>query len=381
MVGFVLTTLLLSACEFMSYSDFGPDAYDGALLWEEVNSDAEWENRYDHAATVFNGQIWLFGGYNPGRFSGDTYLEDVWKSGDGESWDLVLEKAPWNGRRGHQVVSFNDGTGEALYLIGGFEVDESSGYRQYTNDVWKSSDGADWEQIKARTEPLTDSIADWTPRMEHSCQVINRDGTDYIYLFAGRTMQEHLDGRFATVYFNDVWRSRNGKDWEAVGNNDFGIRGDQAFALNPHTGRMYIQGGTHGFTFTPPAGTTHPIENWQYLWYSDDGEKWEAVNDTSTFDQSLLWRSSHQMLWYRDVLWGLPGKTVSNEHYQFAQPEYFPIWRYEEFNQWSVDSYGAAFDPRHGYAALVFEDKIWILGGFTSNSGQDNDVWTGEIKP
>jgi hypothetical protein len=234
--------------------------------------------------------------------------------------------------------------------------------------------------VKERTEPVQDSLEDWLPRMEHSCAVKNIDGIEYIYLVAGRTMQDDIDGRFATIYHNDVWRSQDAVNWERLSNNDYGIRGDQALAINAATGRMYMQGGTHGFTFTPDTGSTHPIDKWEYLWYSDDGEEWVPTNDTSSFDQSLLWRSSHQLIYYKNSLWGFPGKTLSNEHYLFAKSQYYSIWRFHENGEWEVDSYGAAFDPRHGYSCFEFDDKVWILGGFTSNNGQVNEVWFGEIK-
>jgi hypothetical protein len=371
---------LFSACRLQSYSDFEPDLYDGEFTWKEVSTDADWCNRFDHAAVSFKDKMWIIGGYNPGIISGDTYLEDVWSSEDGANWDLVNENAPWHGRRGHQVVNFNDGTGEALFLIGGFEVDESTGYRQYTNDVWKSSNGKDWQQIKENREPPVDSLYDWYPRMEHSCFVKEIDNKDYIYLVAGRSMRDSIDGRFSMMYHNDVWRSENAIEWERLDNTDYGIRGDQAYAINPNTGRMYIQGGTHGYVFSSENFSTHPIEKWEYLWYSDDGINWIAENDTSAMDQTLLWRSSHKMIHYKDAIWAFPGKTTSNEHYLFAKPDHYPIWRYGDNEEWSVDSYGAAFDPRHGYECVVFKDKVWILGGFTSNMGQSNDVWSGEIK-
>lgn len=79
--------------------------------------------------------MWVTGGYNPGQISGDTYYEDVWSSTDGKSWELVTNNAPWLGRRSHQLVNFDDGSGEAMYLIGGFSVNEETGYRQFNNDV------------------------------------------------------------------------------------------------------------------------------------------------------------------------------------------------------------------------------------------------------
>lgn len=372
--------VFLASCEFMSYEEYEFEPYDGAISWTKLVKHAEWGNRFDHAAVSFNGKLWILGGYNPGQTFGDTYYEDVWSSSNGENWELVTDNAPWHGRRGHEVVVFNDGSGEAMFLIGGFMVNEETGYRQYANDVWKSADGKNWQEVKPTEFPPRDSLYQWYPRMEHSCVVKTMNGKDYIYLVAGRSMQDSIDGRFSTIYHNDVWRTPNGKDWERIDNNDYGIRGDQALTINPVTGRMFLQGGTHGFVFTSQNFGTHPVENWQYLWYSDDGKNWIALNDTATWDQGLLWRSSHHLVYMDKSVWSFPGKTTSNVHYHFTEPGQFPIWRLHDDGTWEADSYGVAFDPRHGYGCVIHDNKIWILGGFTSNSGQANDVWVGEIR-
>ncbi len=142
--------------------------------------------------------MWIFGGYDQGRMKGDTYLEDIWLSVDGEQWDLETDSASWKGRRGHTVNVFDDGTGEALYLIGGFEVDEATGYRQYTNDVWRSVDGHNWIQIKARTDSYTDTtISDWNPRFSHSTVNVSFGGIDYLYVIGGSAMRENYSGLYS----------------------------------------------------------------------------------------------------------------------------------------------------------------------------------------
>jgi len=378
---FAALALLAGGCEFESYNDYALPEYDGEFNWVEVTRHAAWSNRYDHASVVFNNKIWVIGGYNPGQVKGDTYYEDVWSSADGESWTLENGNAPWLGRRGHSVVVFDDGSGEAMYLTGGFSVNEESGYRQYNNDVWKSSDGKNWNEIKPRVYPIGDSTytSDWFPRMNHSCLVANHNGTDYMYIIGGYTMLEDIGGRYSVKYFNDVWRSTDGVTWDSLAHNDYGIRAEHAAAVDPATGRIYVQGGTHGVIFDPVMNGSHPIQNWQAIWSTGDGTDWSMELDTS-LNSGYLWRADHQMVFYRNELWSLPGKTTSSVHYHFTEPYQYPIWKVNTNGSWMVDSDGEAFDARHGYSTVIFDDKVWILGGMTSRHGQANDVWYGEIK-
>lgn len=375
---FFLFATLLSSCKWQSYSDYALPEYDGALTWTQIVKNSEWSDRYDHEATAFKNKLWILGGYNPGQVSGDTYYEDVWSSNDGEYWDLVIEDAPWKGRRGHQVVVFDDGNGEAMFLIGGFSVDEATGYRQYNNDVWRSIDGVNWNLIKERTYPDINSDQDWFPRMYHKCVISNQGGVDYIYLIAGRTMLEGHDSRYATEYFNDAWRSVDAINWERLPNNDFGIRAEHAVAVDGD-GNIYINGGVHGIIFEGDNNASHPIPLWQALWASPTGNAWTPSRDSVEVEDGFLYRSAHEIVFYKDLLWSLPGKTTSNVHYHFTEPGHYPIWTYDPAGYWAMDSRGAAIDARHSYEALVWRDKIWIFGGFTGTYGQSSDVWTGEL--
>ncbi|NCB02965.1 MAG: hypothetical protein EOM67_12470, partial [Spirochaetia bacterium] len=146
-----LTTSFVS-CTFedwdYTYSHHGVGVnYDGALEFTRTVPKQAIEPRMDHATVVFDNKIWVFGGYNPNaRGNRDTYLEDVWYTEDGINWINVTMNAPWQGRRGHEVVVYND----ELYLIGGFRVYRENGktYGGAVNDVWKSPNGRDWTKIK-----------------------------------------------------------------------------------------------------------------------------------------------------------------------------------------------------------------------------------------
>jgi len=375
-----LMLVILSGCEFIPFSEYNIPPYDGDFTWTKVTAHAPWKARLDHAAVAFDDKLWILGGYNPGQMQGDTYFEDVWNSADGAAWQQVNDSAPWHGRRGHAVITFNDGNGEAMYLIGGFEVNESTGFRQYTNDVWKSTDGATWQLIKERSYPELDSLYDWFPRMNHTVVAAQHGGQNYLYLIGGSTMLEGHSARYSMKYFNDVWRSTDGINWENLHSEDYGIRAGHAATVDPVTQRIYIQGGMFGVIFEGENNETQPLPDWRWLWSSDDGIHWTPENDTANFDQGYLGRAEHQMAFYNNTLYAFPGKTNSTVHFHFALKGYYSIWKKEDGNLWSVDSNGSATDARYSYALVNFNQKIWMLGGDTNTNGPANDVWSAEIR-
>ena len=81
--------IALAGCEFQSFKDYEYAPYDGEFEWEQLTKNAEWPNRYGHAALAFDNKLWVFGGYNPGVVKGDTYYEDVWNSEDGVTWEFL----------------------------------------------------------------------------------------------------------------------------------------------------------------------------------------------------------------------------------------------------------------------------------------------------
>lgn len=377
----IILPVFLASCEFISFQEYEIPPYDGAFTWTRVTGEAQWANRLDHAAVAYNNKLWVMGGYNPGQTKGDPYYEDVWSSADGKTWEQVLTNAPWKGRRGHTVTVFDDGTGEAMFLIGGFSVDEATGYRQYNNDVWKSTDGANWELIRERTyHTIPDSLNNWFPRMNHALVVTANGEKKNMYLIGGSTMLEDHNARYSMIYFNDVWRSADGISWENMHSEDYGIRAGHAATVDPATGTIYVQGGMHGIFSTDTTNSTQPLENWHWLWSTRDGTNWNATNKADDFSSGYLFRAEHQMAFYNRTLYAFPGKTNSSMHFHFALSEFVTMWKWEKGNAWSIDSKGSDTDARYSYGFVEYDHKIWILGGDTNKHGPSNDVWYAEIK-
>ena len=61
----------------------------------------KFEGRHSFGAVSFGGDLWVSGGAED-----LGYHDDVWRSGDGDSWTLVVDGAPFGFRYGHRMVAF-----------------------------------------------------------------------------------------------------------------------------------------------------------------------------------------------------------------------------------------------------------------------------------
>lgn len=192
-----------------------------------------------------------------------TFFNDVWRSTDGANWEQLTASAPWEGRAGLSAIVFKGW----IYVIGGGKGDDvaigGSG-RELFDDVWRSRDGAKWELV-------TDD-APWAPRA--GAAVVEKNGA--IYLLGGEDgfLCEPGIGGLNCPYFNDVWRSRDGATWELVtASADWSPRpGHQCQVL---LNTLVCFGGFGFPTGFDPSIPAHPSD----VWVSRDGVNWEQVSD------------------------------------------------------------------------------------------------------
>ena len=150
-------------------------------------------------------EVYLIGGYKRARPAAPPApavsaadLDDVWRSGDGESWTHVNSATgttKFPARNGHTAVAVKDAAGsDTVYVIGG---GISGGGRK--QDVWKSVDkGVNWTQVTA--------AAQFGRRNRHSSVVLG--GVLYV-----------IGGNSGGGLYNDVWKSTDGATWENVHKN------------------------------------------------------------------------------------------------------------------------------------------------------------------
>ena len=249
--------------------------------WVELLEDAEsaglWKNRAYFEAVTQGSHMYIMGGQNfttaipggPPDFEPiivpSEFFKDVWRSADGVNWELMTDDAEWatvpekclgapgvsQGRAGLSAVSFKG----KLWVLGGSQGDDNSigggdDCRELFNDVWYSKDGSEWQ--------LATDDAPWEARAGGVALV--KGG--WLYYMGG---EKGFIG--ATDYFNDVWRSKDGANWEKV---------TGGAGWSPRPGHKCSVLANHFVCMGGFGSPTNPSD----IWVSKDGADWTQVSST-----------------------------------------------------------------------------------------------------
>jgi len=343
--------------------------------------EASWPGgaRFGAPAVLHRGAMWLLGGIGTGfarQFSTvlveptngencalrtpDDSCVVASASGAGTSlnWQLASPDAstPWPKRGFMGVVTYH----ERVYVIGGAVSDCTSSPGQTTHaltcdlaytlgDVWQSATvagvpggGSDlsalvwWEQVTG--------AAPWRARARAAVVVYK----DLIWLMGGQTIEGPSDSRVTKVY-NDVWTTRDGKDWTAItqayGNPIWNRRCGHSVSVHKHKGHdaIFVMGG---------------YDMTQYLndvWASYDGAAWEQVTNNAAFAARWL----HASVTFRNNLWVLgghacvapqgvqaPSAYVCTRTNRDAGTFFNDVWYSEDGAIWRPSTLAAAWSPR-----------------------------------
>lgn len=130
--------------------------------------------------------------------------------------------------------------------------------------------------------------------------------------------------------------------------------------------QLWIFGGWFNSFAEPPRD----------VWSSADGKTWQLVAKDAPWKHSDL----PMTLVHNDRMWfmggwykgRLPGHSASSE-----------VWSSTNGSQWEQATAQAGWTPRIAAASVVFQNKMWILGGtenyyFGDDKSLRNDVWYSE---
>ncbi len=308
----------------------------------EITEDmgARFTKRIGLAATVFNGKIWVVGGF------GTDYLNDVWSSNDGIHWVLETDNGGFSSRSSHNLITFNDGTGDKMYLTGGRDSNGA-----LLNDVWSSTDGKTWEELEIITDsdPATPATR-FSKRSSHQVAVFDDGSGEKLWVIGGTT-----DNIGSST--NDIWVSADGQKWDRVETNDhFSKRsGHQAVVFD---NKIWVTAGLDDKFF----------KRFNDVWSSSDGKTWtEAETSAMIFSE----RYGHQTVVFDNKLLVMGGTNGTDD--------FNDIWYTRNGADWIQAQEHATFSPRVRYAAVVFQDKIWVFGGYIPEINENtNEIWVFE---
>lgn len=176
----------------------------GAYFTEftEVSNAAPFGARTGHAVTIHNGELYLSAGKNSEGF----YLDDLWKSSDGENWTLVnANMGEMDKRAFHQMLSFD---GKLWIIAGRANYHETLVFEETTvyeaNDIWVSEDnGLSWSQVTENA----------SFEQRQNFQAVVHNGSLFITGGTGGDGYVTVQGKDSIL--NDVWKSEDGINWRA----------------------------------------------------------------------------------------------------------------------------------------------------------------------
>jgi hypothetical protein len=235
---------------------------------------------------VFDGRMWLMGGWFNGRLPGHGASAEVWSSTDGVAWECATKNAGWSPRLAAGALAFKG----RMWILGGTKDYYFGDDKSLKNDVWSSADGKEWKQETAS--------APWSPRAYHAAIV--HDGK--LWVIGG--------GNYVPKYhaLNDVWSSPDGVHWEQV-TESAPWHPRLWFSAVVHRDRIWVLGGW----------SNNPSKNWGDVWYSRDGRQWTQLKS------NVVWKERHEHSAYvfQDKIWVAGGhaQPLSNEVWSLKVPQ------------------------------------------------------------
>lgn len=262
--------------------------------------------------------------------SGQSFLGSLVP--EGQEWTL-LGDGSFVARYFFSLLEFNN---KIWLFAGDVGLNDAS-------DVWSSPDGMGWMQATAS--------AQFSARLGYT--VLNYQNK--MWIIGG------LDDSSTTL--SDVWNSVDGINWTQVTQTvPFPARFGHTSVV--FGGKMWIIGG---------SGVSGGIVNDVY--YSTDGATWTQVLADNAFPgpTQFTQRLGHSSVVFNGLMWVIGGLGTGNV-------ELNDVWSSPDGLTWTQVTASSAWDIRNFQQVVVFNDKMYLIGGDTTHPGVAyfNDVWSSD---
>jgi len=232
----------------------------------------------------------------------------------------------WSARWNHTSLVYDN----KMWVMGGMD-----GTYKNKNDVWYSTDGINWAQATAN--------AAWAGRWGHTSLVYDNK----MWVMGGRDEVEDK---------NDAWYSTDGINWiQATANAGWLARWGHTSLV--YDNKMWVIGGVMREAI---AGMHHKND----VWYSIDGINWTQA--TANAGWSARW--DYTSLVYDNKMWVMGGWERWDDGILKND-----VWYSTDGINWVQVTANAGWPKRGNHASLVYDNKMWVTGGF--DGIHKNDVW------
>jgi len=99
------------------------------------------------------------------------------------------------------------------------------------------------------------------------------------------------------------------------------------------------------------------------VWYSSDGATWTSA----TLSAPWAARSGHTAVVFDGKIWVIGGVTLTNYKND--------VWYSSDGVNWTSATLSASWAPRYGHSSVVHDGKVWLIGGHILDHPWNNDVW------
>lgn len=162
-------------------------------------------------------------------------------------------------------------------------------------------------------------------------------------------------GRFVALHPEGTWISSDGITWTRGALPWSGMNAAYLSYIQ-HDGAAWALGTLEGnyerFTIQPVIRRTSNYESW------------DVVGRTATLPSLVFYAAAS----YRGAMWILGGWN--------GQRETSEVWRSTDGLAWELVTRQAPWSPRIGAKAIVFRDRLYLIGGARLDGPSSNDVWS-----
>ena len=168
------------------------------------------------------------------------------------------------------------------------------------------------------------------------------------------TDANHLVKYWEAPYFNDIWSTNDGKNWQLVKSaSEWPPR--RSMSVIKFNNKLLMFGG-----WSPINGYTSDV------WQSNDGVVWKKIVINAPWRP----REGQTAEVFQNKIWLIGGVNYD------AQEVKNDVWYSEDGVNWREATGSAPWPPRWDHATAVFNGKVFLAGGMNLTKETFNDVWS-----